>query len=145
MARLIPGLGLSRASKDRSAYLRYGGSTLASPRGTNFSASKNGGGGGMSSSTSKRNRTASISTEELALGDLTAPGSIAASMYANATADHAQNGGPRGGGVEKQQQAQYYQQQLQQEQQLQFQNQSQRNMGGIVMTTEISVQTGQRQ
>ncbi|KAL8364687.1 hypothetical protein RB595_003796 [Gaeumannomyces hyphopodioides] len=137
LARLLPGLGLSRASKDRSAYLRYGGSTLASPRATNFSGSK---GGGMASSASKRNRAASISTEELALGDLTAPGSIAASMYANASVDNGQGGGGAHGS-EKQQQAQYYYQQ--QHQQQQFSGQSQ-NAGRIVRTTEISVQTGDR-
>ncbi|KAL8282918.1 hypothetical protein RB597_010348 [Gaeumannomyces tritici] len=136
LARLLPGLGLTRPSKDRSNYLRYGGSTLASPRATNFSDSK---GGGMTSSASNRNRAASISTEELALGELTTPASIAASMYANASAD------PSGGaqGAEKQQQPQYYYQQ-QQPQQPQQQFQSQSQPGRIVRTTEISVQTGDR-
>jgi len=58
IARILPGIGLSSARNDRTTYLRYGSESAAIRAGA------------LKSVESRKRKTNSVSTEELALGDM---------------------------------------------------------------------------
>jgi hypothetical protein len=76
IARLLPGIGLSSAGNERTAYLRYGSESAAIRAGAYTTSGRR-----------KNTQAESISTEELALQTVKPAADGDAYMYAHASAD----------------------------------------------------------
>lgn len=106
VARILPGIGLSSARNGRSTYLRYGSESAAIRAGA------------FKSTESKKNKTQSISSEELVLRDMKpSPGASSSYVYAHASASPGKS----------------------------FHGEGENDESRIVMTTEISVDSRTRE